>query len=1233
MHAELTAAQLLLVQPVVDEYGGVGPIPPEQVNLRTLLNNGVGSFVSTYENTSLWWNSGLTVEQTEAAADAYVDDVVDNPPRSVGILRLRMPDLTAAAVSDSEFSAELRAWADAALPDVQTELDGLTNPVAADPDVSISPVVGAAAGATVTLGVDLPGGYTADSIQWDLDGDGVFDDATGAAPEWVVPGNLRAGTPFLIAVEVTAGLTADVAYELVTPVVGNLPPTIELTAPIPATGVPGATTTLQVATTDPEGGAVTVEWFIEGTPTGSTGNSFDVAVPADFYGQIEVLAVATDAAGATAMTVIPLGVRSGVDVDGDGFFAAPGPDCDDDERFVNPSRAEVVGNSLDDDCDPATPDTGTPITSGGPSQQFIRGVEGDVYEFSLANWGHPNRRADVPFTVTVEWGDGVTSTQTVQGTDTASTNFLLTHRYVDELSEGDLRWCVSNGSDPDGCGSRVGWMEIDNEPAFVGAADLRTWTEEDSGENPEQCVLIGSCGTSGSWSVDGDGRLAVSSGNPNDHHVLFSPVELAESGYGRAMVELSVAFPAGDDDTMGLVLGYEARDVVGLTGDEDYVDFEWNGRGRGRQTGQSATDPGECNGVVPAPSDELTDPATISRTRGPATITERTFNLVLDAEEDGNGPVSPLCADAFGVDELLAIQFTADQIDVNPLLGGWLTRAIDRTSLGEPPGGPLATPYTFTVDYRPDRLRMWTANGSLVADVAPRDAGDPFPPGGLGLVYWSQGGVRAKGTAPELEFTFTQGAEGSITMPFTDAGDDEWIATIDWGDGGSQSFGTISDNATGPGWHDVTASHTYLRAGDLRGEVCVIDDREEGSCFTFRATVENVAPVVEAGPDVVGEADLVSGATLSLEQATFTDAGANDDHTATIDWGDGSALDVGVVTSTRSNGGTVAGSHTYAADGTYQVEVCVTDQAGDTGCDTLDVEVRVANQAPVAAVEVPAEPDQIDTEVLLGGGFTDPNPDDTHTMTIDPGDGTGPQTVPVQQGPGVGMSGLGHVYTSAGTFTVTACVTDGDGETDCASTEFEALGDGTEPPSDVPFIVATEPARFVDTRATGDTIDDENEATGTLMPGEITRVQIAGRGDIPATGVTSAVINIASVRPARQGFFTVYPCTPELPTASALNYLDDNRANEIIAKLSPTGQVCVYSSQPTEMLVDVVGYVPTGSDYVSIDPARYADTRSTGETIDDENEKLGMLDPGETIEVQITGRGDVPDDVALNPPC
>ena len=79
---------------------------------------------------------------------------------------------------------------------------------------------------------------------------------------------------------------------------------------------------------------------------------------------------------------------------------------------------------------------------------------------------------------------------------------------------------------------------------------------------------------------------------------------------------------------------------------------------------------------------------------------------------------------------------------------------------------------------------------------------------------------------------------------------------------------------------------------------------------------------------------------------------------------------------------------------------------------------------------------------------------------------------------------------------------------------------------------------------------------------------------------------MTAVNPAEAGFATVFPCGVR-PEASSLNYLPGPTtatANEVIAKLSGAGSVCVYSFAETDLLIDVVGYVPVASGVVSLVP-------------------------------------------------
>ena len=149
--------------------------------------------------------------------------------------------------------------------------------------------------------------------------------------------------------------------------------------------------------------------------------------------------------------------------------------------------------------------------------------------------------------------------------------------------------------------------------------------------------------------------------------------------------------------------------------------------------------------------------------------------------------------------------------------------------------------------------------------------------------------------------------------------------------------------------------------------------------------------------------------------ATFTDVGPVDTHTATIDWGDGSEVEAGTLAEV-SNSGSVEGTHTYADNGSYIVTVTVAD--GDSAESSNSLTVTVDNVSPT----VTASSDQTVGGVFLylpeGATFTDPGTDDTHTFTIDWGDGTIEDKT--------SLAG-DHQYDTAGTFVVTFTVTDDDG--------------------------------------------------------------------------------------------------------------------------------------------------------------------------------------------------------------
>ncbi|MFK7917355.1 MAG: hypothetical protein AB8G14_04705, partial [Ilumatobacter sp.] len=115
------------------------------------------------------------------------------------------------------------------------------------------------------------------------------------------------------------------------------------------------------------------------------------------------------------------------------------------------------------------------------------------------------------------------------------------------------------------------------------------------------------------------------------------------------------------------------------------------------------------------------------------------------------------------------------------------------------------------------------------------------------------------------------------------------------------------------------------------------------------------------------------------------------------------------------------------------------------------------------------------------------------------------------------------------------------------------------------------------------------------------------------------------IRPDGNGFVTVYPCG-DRPLASSMNAPDGGGvvANEVIAKVSARGTVCLYSSVATDLAADVAGFVPDPSGIVSLKPARLLDTRSKGETTDDGFAALGRVDADRFVELDVGGRGGVP---------
>jgi len=179
---------------------------------------------------------------------------------------------------------------------------------------------------------------------------------------------------------------------------------------------------------------------------------------------------------------------------------------------------------------------------------------------------------------------------------------------------------------------------------------------------------------------------------------------------------------------------------------------------------------------------------------------------------------------------------------------------------------------------------------------------------------------------------------------------------------------------------------------------------------------------------------------------------------------------------------------------------------------------------------------------------------------------------------------------------------------------------------DAPQVGIT-PARYLDTRTgSGDvTFDGTGQGDGQVPAGGVVHVQIAGRGDVP-DDAQAAIVNVTVVNPVEPGYVTLYPCTADVPTASTVNYFPgDVVPNGAVVDLSDDGELCIFTLAATDVLLDVTGFVPAGAEGITpMAPARLFDSRP-GEPLVDGDAVGPRLAAGEWVEVQVTGRADIPD--------
>ncbi len=238
---------------------------------------------------------------------------------------------------------------------------------------------------------------------------------------------------------------------------------------------------------------------------------------------------------------------------------------------------------------------------------------------------------------------------------------------------------------------------------------------------------------------------------------------------------------------------------------------------------------------------------------------------------------------------------------------------------------------------------------------------------------------------------------------------------------------SVTKNGSAFGATGSGASYTFTP--DDNGTYVVTlkaTDKDNGvGTTTDTINVANVAPT----PTITSPVSSGNEGTAITLNGSATDP-------STVDTAAGLALSWSVTKNGSAYGTNGTGSSysfTPNDNGTYVVTLTATDK--DNGVGTTTDTITVANVAPsVSAITAPAKDVRYET-ANFSASFTDPGTLDTHTVTWNFGDGSTPTTTSLAAGV-TGAVSSSHVYTVAGTYTVTLTVTDKDGGVGSSTKSF-----------------------------------------------------------------------------------------------------------------------------------------------------------------------------------------------------
>jgi hypothetical protein len=346
-------------------------------------------------------------------------------------------------------------------------------------------------------------------------------------------------------------------------------------------------------------------------------------------------------------------------------------------------------------------------------------------------------------------------------------------------------------------------------------------------------------------------------------------------------------------------------------------------------------------------------------------------------------------------------------------------------TVSDPDGDPLTSTWTFTAGAgvdpgatctfaaagAVDTTITCTDDGTYTATLTVSDGTNP-PVADSTTVTISNADPTVDITSPAAGTDVTTGDAVAVTATLGDAGaNDTHTCSIDWGDG-TTTAGTVAGGT-------CTGSHAYATAGTRTITVTVTDDDggigSDTTSVDVSGPVTNLPPTADAGPPAngaEGSAVALDGTSNDPEGAPLTSgwsyvAGAGVDPGATCSFAAPSSVDTTI---------------TCTDDGTYTATLTVSDGTNPPVADSTTV--TISNADPTVTITSPADlsTSPVGASVSLTAALADAGANDTHTCSIDWGDGA--------VTPGTVSSGSctgSHTYGAEGPVTIAVTVTDDDG--------------------------------------------------------------------------------------------------------------------------------------------------------------------------------------------------------------